>query len=86
MYISVHSVNITKIVHLKRKEILIILGTTKFLRLIRKGWRPRTRQICYMCTRNVLKYSDFIFYVATRKTTNSILAHFLDDLSTPLTI
>ena len=40
---------------------------TKFLRLIWKGWRARTRQIFYMCSRNVLKYSDFIFYVATTK-------------------
>ena len=39
----------------------------KFLRLIRKGWRARTRQIFYTCTRNVLKYLDFIFYVATTK-------------------
>ena len=39
----------------------------KFLRLIWRGWRARTRQIFYMCSRNVLKYSDFIFYAATIK-------------------
>ena len=40
---------------------------TKFLPLIWKSWRARARQIFYMCFRNVLKYSDFIFYVATIK-------------------
>ena len=38
-----------------------------FLTLICRGWRARTHQIFYMCSRNVLKYSDLIFYVATIK-------------------
>ena len=40
---------------------------TKFLPLIWKGWSARTCQIFYNCSRNVLKYSDCIFYVATTK-------------------
>ena len=39
----------------------------KFLRLIFKGWRARTRHIFYRCPRNVLKYSGLIFYVAMIK-------------------
>ena len=40
---------------------------TKFLRLIWRGWCTRARQIFYTYSRNVLKCSDFIFYVATIK-------------------
>ena len=57
---------------------------TKFLRLIWMGWRARTRQIFYMCSRNVLKYSDFIFYVATTKNNKFDFGSFLDDLSKSL--
>ena len=60
-----------KLIALKNFEIfrnqLEISIATKFLRLILRGWRARTHQIFYMCSRNVLKYSDFIFYVATIK-------------------
>ena len=57
---------------------------TKFLRLIWMGWRARTQQIFYMCSRNVLKYSDFIFYVATTKNNKFDFGSFLDDLSKSL--
>ena len=40
---------------------------TKFLRLIWRGWCARARQIFYKYSRNVLKSSDLIFYVATIK-------------------
>ena len=49
------------------KNSLEISIVTKFPRLILRGWRARTHQIFYMCSRNVLKYSDLIFYVATIK-------------------
>ena len=39
----------------------------KFLSIILSSWRARTVPIFYMVSRNVLKYSDFIFDVATTK-------------------
>ena len=43
--------------------------------------RARTRQIFYTLSRNVLKYSDFIFYVATTKNNKSDFRATFDDLS-----
>ena len=39
------------------------------------GVSARTRQIFCMLSRNVLKYSDFIFYVATTKSNNPQCFH-----------
>ena len=57
---------------------LISSMPTKFLRSFgRVDARVRAKYFTYMCTRNVLKYSDFIFYVATTKNNKFHFSSFL---------